>query len=144
MDLLSLEFAVEEDLLVGLGPLFIGLAVVAALIAAVWFGRRMKAREPGVPKGPQQRSGAWQTRQEYGHTTSPDHGPGHQDALGHGEAVEGHRDHSPELPRDGHRYLPHELGPYGVEEEAPGTGEVGGPAPKRPTWDRGGSGHGTG
>ncbi|NJQ02764.1 DUF6479 family protein [Streptomyces zingiberis] len=141
---LSLEIAAAKDLWVGLGPLLIGLGVVGLLIGAVAFGRRQKAREPGVPKGQQQRAGAWQTREEYGHRTAPDHGPGHQDATGTGDVVEGHREHSPELPPEGKRRLPHELGPYGVEEEAPGSGEAGGPAPERPAWDRGGSGHGTG
>ena len=163
MYLLSSEFAVERDHLVGLFPLLVGLLVVAALVGAVWLGRRLKAREPGPVKEPQTRGGAWQTREEYGHETAPDHGPGHQEALGDGSVLEGHHDHSPELHADGRRRLPYELGPWEEEreEEEAREGEPGaggpagekpggrgggleGPPPERPTWDRGGSGHGTG
>ncbi|KAF4409778.1 MULTISPECIES: DUF6479 family protein [Streptomyces] len=159
MDLLSLYNAVERDHLVGLAPLLFGLVVVAALIGAVWLGRRLKAREPDVPKGEHMRSGAWQTREEYGHETPSNHGPGHQETLGEGEVMEErHHDHSPELRKDGRRRMPYELGGYGEEETRDDTGGTKGPdygaegeagsarqdPQDRPTWDRGGSGHGTG
>ncbi|MCZ4103565.1 DUF6479 family protein [Streptomyces sp. H39-C1] len=73
------ELAVTHDFLVGIAPLTIGVVMVALLIAAVAYGMRLRRRKPPPPAGPQLRSGSWQTRDELGQPTPPDHGPGHQD-----------------------------------------------------------------
>jgi hypothetical protein len=98
---------------VGLGPMIIGVCIVAVLILAVWVG--MRRREPAPPRGKRPRQGAWQTRQE--HETGPaaeDHGPGHQDS---GPRTHESRQPRPdEMPRDGRRRLPHEISPSGVRQ----------------------------
>ncbi|MCX4658423.1 DUF6479 family protein [Streptomyces uncialis] len=39
----------------------IGVIIVGALLAAFWIGSRRTARKPKPPRGPQPRSGSWDT-----------------------------------------------------------------------------------
>jgi hypothetical protein len=105
---IAVELAVGRDYLIGIAPLVVGLCVVAILILAVWLGLRVRDREPRPTTEPKPRSGAWQTAEEYGHTTPPDHGPGHQDTPSHEDESLENRDPD-EVPRDGHRLMPYEL-----------------------------------
>jgi hypothetical protein len=103
-----------NDYLVGIGPLIIGICIVALLIAAVWFGRKRIAGEPPVPRDRGPRAGAWQTREEHDRGAPEDHGPGHQDSP-----PRTHESRQPvpdEVPRDGRRRYPHEISPYGVRQ----------------------------
>ncbi|MFF8815820.1 DUF6479 family protein [Streptomyces pactum] len=110
----SVEFA-ARDHLVGIGPLVAGIGVVIVLVAAVWWGIRVAARERR-PTEPQPRAGAWQTAEEHrsGHVTSEDHGPGHQESERHYERY-GRK--PTEVPRDGVRHMPYEFGNFGSEED---------------------------
>ncbi|GAA2497291.1 hypothetical protein GCM10010406_37140 [Streptomyces thermolineatus] len=85
----------------------VGVFVVAMLLAAFWYDRWLVVHKPPSPHEPQPRSGAWQTREEYGRPTPSDHGPGHQD--GDPVEYESYDGPHPEMPRDGHRYLPEEI-----------------------------------
>ena len=107
---LSAALADSHDLLVGIGPLVVGIAVVALLIAAFAFGRWQRAREPRAPRNPAGRSGAWETPQEREDDTWPEsHGPGHQEDR-RTEIIEEHEQHAPQvMPRDGIRRTPHHL-----------------------------------
>ncbi|MFD8592074.1 DUF6479 family protein [Streptomyces sp. NPDC059637] len=105
-DLLNLA---ARDHLVGIWPMVVGVAVVALLLTAFWYGRQRRLREPPPPVEPQPRAGAWQTREEYGRSTSPDHGPGHQDGDADRVGYESTTEPHPEMPKDGHRYLPQEI-----------------------------------
>jgi hypothetical protein len=105
-----------NDYLVGIGPLVIGICIVALLIAAVWFGRRRSEGEPPVPRGKRARSGAWQSPHEPPPADGevPDHGPGHQE-----EGPRSHEARQPvpdDMPQDGRRRLPHEISPFGVRQ----------------------------
>ncbi|MEU3461206.1 DUF6479 family protein [Streptomyces sp. NPDC006733] len=71
------DLAVPHDVLVGIAPAALGVVMVAALIAAVAYGRRLRRRQPPPPTGPQPRDGAWQTPDELDAPTPPDHGPGY-------------------------------------------------------------------
>jgi hypothetical protein len=109
----GVQIAVTHDYLVGIGPMVIGICIVALLIVAVWFGRRRSAREPRPTLDSKPRSGAWSTRQEHesGGATA-DHGPGHQ-----GEGPRTHESREPrpdEMPRDGRRRMPYEVRDAGV------------------------------
>lgn len=112
----TVQLAITHDYLVGIGPLIIGICMVALLIAAVWFGLRRSAGEPAVPRGVRARSGAWQTPHEPPPAEGEvsDHGPGHQD-----ERARSHESRQPvpdEVPRDGRRRFPHEINSSGVRE----------------------------
>jgi len=108
-----------NDHLVGLGPLIIGICIVALLIAAVGYGIWRSSREPEVPKGKRARSGAWQTPSEARDGGAEDHGAGHQ---GEGRRSHEARGIEPdEVPQDGRRRLPHELGSSGVHAGRPRT-----------------------
>ena len=132
MSELRVELAANRDLLVGIGPLVIGIVVVVLLIAAVVYGRRRQAREPEPPQQPQPRSGAWETPDEArAGTAGVDHGPGHQETS-RTTAAE-HREPS-SMPQDGVRRTPHHL----TDSGGPGTGE-GDPV----TGDHRGGPHGT-
>ncbi|MFD7669129.1 DUF6479 family protein [Streptomyces sp. NPDC059788] len=92
-DLTSVQQAVDltRDMIVGTGPLVAGLVIVAALILAVVYGRRRRAREPAPPEPETQ-------------PTPPKNPTGYESEL---------RDPN-EVPRDGdHRLTPHELPDYG-------------------------------
>ncbi|WP_069816181.1 DUF6479 family protein [Streptomyces sp. TP-A0874] len=139
-------FAAERSLLIGIAPFILGILIVAALIGAVAYGRRIRSREPLPRREPQKRAGSWQTRDEYGHTTPPDHGPGHQEAEGEGEITEPPKMHSHEMHPNGRRHMPYEFGRTEEipEEEEGHDSRSEGPPPERPKWHRGGSSHGTG
>jgi hypothetical protein len=122
----QLDLAVIRGLLIGIAPLLVGIVVVALLIGSVEIGRRRRAREPFPEQRPQERSGAWQTREELERGAPPDHGPGHQESVRHGYETQ-RREPDP-LPRDGMRRLPHALKGFGNE----GTREAGS---RRNTWD---------
>ncbi|MEU8828607.1 DUF6479 family protein [Streptomyces sp. NPDC048636] len=112
----AMELAAARDLLIGTGPLIVGLVVVVLCVAAVWWGIRIRAREPRAPRRPQPRSGAWQEPGETDRAARESgHGPGHQGDDGRVGYVTEHRE--PEaLPRDGARRRPHELGGSGTRE----------------------------
>jgi hypothetical protein len=126
-----------SDLVIGIGPLIIGIFIVLALIGAVYLGFRVRDREPEPSEEPQPRGGAWETRAEYDTgATTEDHGPGHQDLEREPEDLQQNR--APhEVPRDGIRRMPYEFGAGTEPVEEPGE-------PSHKTWDRGGSAHGTG
>ncbi|MCM2579160.1 DUF6479 family protein [Streptomyces meridianus] len=107
---LSSALAANRDLLVGIGPFVVGIAVVALLIAAFAFGRRQRAREPRAPRHPGGRSGAWETPEEREDDNWPEnHGPGHQEDR-RTPIVEEHEQHAPQaMPQDGIRRTPHHL-----------------------------------
>lgn len=108
---LSTALAANRDLLVGIGPFVVGIAVVALLIAAFAYGRRQRAREPRAPRHPGGRSGAWETprEREADETRPENHGPGHQEDR-RTPIVEEHEQHAPQvMPRDGIRRTPHHL-----------------------------------
>ncbi|MDT3400688.1 DUF6479 family protein [Streptomyces sp. B1866] len=99
--------ALTRDHLVGIGPLVVGIVVVAMLIAALWLGLRTRKAEPGPSQEKQPRAGAWQRRQETDEeAAADDHGPGHQDSERH-EHAESREPH--EVPADGRRRLPYEI-----------------------------------
>ncbi|HET6858860.1 MAG TPA: DUF6479 family protein [Streptomyces sp.] len=87
------EIAASSDLLVGIAPFAVGLAVVAILVGAVWWGIRMKSREAPRPR-PQD-----QPRRPA-------------DAGRPGEVMETPREPD-EVPRDGKRRSPQEIKDYG-------------------------------
>jgi hypothetical protein len=115
----TVQLAITHDFLVGIGPLIIGICIVALLITSVWFGRRRSADQRDVPHGTRARSAAWQTPQKGRNGGADDHGAGYQG--------DGHRTHesreieSDEVPRDGRRRLPHEMGDAGVHAGRPRT-----------------------
>lgn len=117
---LSTTLAANRDLLVGIGPFVIGLAVVGLLIAAFAFGRRQRAKEPRAPRDPGGRSGAWETPEEWGHEEAENHGPGHQVGERH-LVIEEHEQHAPPvMPRDGIRRTPHHL----LDPDTSGSGDT--------------------
>ncbi|MET7905675.1 DUF6479 family protein [Streptomyces sp. NPDC005336] len=114
------DLAVARDPLIGTGPFIVGAVIVVVLIAAVWWGIRVRAREPEPPQRPQPRSDAWQQADETDREArETGHGPGHQDDETRVGYVTEHREPD-ELPRDGARRRPHELGGSGTRE--PGKG----------------------
>jgi len=48
-----LPLAAVRDLLVGIAPFVVGLLIVLALIGAVWYGIRLRARGDQRPSGPE-------------------------------------------------------------------------------------------
>ncbi|MDX3230760.1 DUF6479 family protein [Streptomyces sp. ME19-01-6] len=129
------DLAVNRDLLVGTGPLVVGIVIVVLLIAAVWWGMRLRAREPAPPQGPQRRAGAWQAVGEpEGRARADGHGPGHQESARVGYVRENREPE--ELPRDGTRRLPHQLGGSGNEDSRRSADDGG----ARPTWNEGSGG----
>lgn len=136
-----MEVAVRDHL-VGIGPLVIGIFVVAILIGGVYISWRVREKEPPPPKDPGLRSGAWETREELGHETPPDHGPGHQDLPEGPHEIQEIREPD-EVPHNGKRRLPYEL--HG-DSTGPGVeGSRHSDKTEPPKWDPGHSGsHGTG
>ncbi|QKV94537.1 hypothetical protein HUT19_24575 [Streptomyces sp. NA02950] len=116
MSAYAVELAADRDLLIGTGPLVVGLVIVVLCVAAVWWGIRLRAREPMASRRSQPRSGAWQEPGETDRAARESgHGPGHQngdDGVGY---VTEHREPDA-LPRDGARRRPHELGGSGTRE----------------------------
>ncbi|MEU1804317.1 DUF6479 family protein [Streptomyces sp. NPDC019937] len=134
MDTYAMDLAVPHDFLVGTGPLAVGIVVVVICIAAIWYGIRLRAREPVPSQEPKRRSGAWQQVDETAQEAQrAGHGPGHQDD----EDRVGYQTHSrepDELSPDGVRRRPHQLGGSGTRDS--GTGGAEG----RKTWTEGNSG----
>ncbi|MBI0297364.1 hypothetical protein JBE04_23580 [Streptomyces sp. PRKS01-29] len=134
MDTYTEDLAVTRDLLVGTGPFIVGLVVVILCFGAVWWGIRLRAREPAPPQRPQRRAGAWQEAQEAEHEArAAGHGPGHQDDDDSVGYVTQNREPD-ELNRDGSRRFPSELGGSGTRDSGKGGTE------DRPTWREGSSG----
>ncbi|GAA2943319.1 DUF6479 family protein [Streptomyces enissocaesilis] len=77
-----------SDLVIGIAPFIAGLAVVAALTAAVWWGIRIRSREPAPP-----------TPEEQPHRPPDAELP---------EDME-YREPDEVTPAEGRRLLPHEL-----------------------------------
>ncbi|MGW5692798.1 DUF6479 family protein [Streptomyces asiaticus] len=134
MDTYTEDLAVTRDLLVGTGPFIVGLVVVILCFGAVWWGIRLRAREPIPPQQPQRRAGSWQKVQEADHEArAAGHGPGHQDDEDSvGYVTQNREPH--EVDRDGRRRFPSELGGPGTRD----SGKRG--TEDRPTWREGSSG----
>ncbi len=114
MDTYTEDLAVTRDLLIGTGPFIVGLVVVILCFGAVWWGIRLRAREPAPPQHPQPRADAWQKAQEADHEArAAGHGPGHQDDDGSVGYVTQHREPD-ELDPEGGRRFPSELGGSGT------------------------------
>ncbi|OPF77195.1 hypothetical protein VT50_0221950 [Streptomyces antioxidans] len=134
MDTYAEDLAVTRDLLVGTGPFIVGLVVVILCFGAVWWGIRLRAREPVPPQRPQHRAGSWQKAQEADHEArAAGHGPGHQDDGDSVGYVTQNREPD-ELRPDRSRRSPSELGGSGTRD----TGKRG--TEDRPRWREGGSG----
>ncbi|ASQ95158.1 DUF6479 family protein [Streptomyces sp. 11-1-2] len=134
MDTYTEDLAVTRGLLIGTGPFIVGLVVVILCLGAVWWGIRLRAREPVPPQQPQPRAGAWQKAQEADHEArAAGHGPGHQDDDGSVGYVTQHREPD-ELERDRGRRFPSELGGSGTRDSGKGGAEG------RPTRTGGSSG----
>ena len=116
-----MDLAVNHGLLVGTGPLVVGIVVVVILIVATWYGIRVRAREPVPTQRPQRRANAWQRVDETEREArQAGHGPGHQDD--HDRVGYQTRNREPdELAPDGTRRRPHQLGGSGTR----GSGPVG-------------------
>ncbi|BCL32606.1 DUF6479 family protein [Streptomyces aurantiacus] len=95
-----------------LGPLLVGLVVTAMLIGAVWWGMRVRAREPGPPRPEEQ-------------PRLPDGGAVHE--------VQEMREPD-EMPHDGRVLTPHELRSLGNMSTRRARDQ------KRPQWNRNSSG----
>ncbi|MGW7412562.1 DUF6479 family protein [Streptomyces sp. NPDC054863] len=96
---LASPLAASRDLMVGIAPFVIGLAVVAVLMGGVWLGIRVKKREPAPPRP-----------EEQPRAPERNHPPG--------EMRENRE--TAELPQDGVRRTPHQLGGYGNASTRPG------------------------
>ncbi|WP_431780747.1 DUF6479 family protein [Streptomyces chumphonensis] len=115
------ETLAADDHLVGLAPLGFGIIIVVLLILTVTLGVR-------------------KVRRSVGRSQPPIQHPGHRDATGHGAEVTGASGHErelrepDELPRDGRRRMPYEIGNYGTHR---------GRTDGRRRWDFGSRGGGT-
>jgi hypothetical protein len=94
----EMELAASRDLLVGIAPFVIGLALVAVLIGAVWLGIRVKKREPAAPRP-----------EEQPRAPERDHPPGEVQEIREPD----------ELPQDGVRRTPHQLRGHGNSGSRP-------------------------
>lgn len=101
----------DRDLLIGIAPFVIGLIVVVALIAAVWYGMRLRARGDQRPSGP-----------ETPHPKDPV------------EYETRHRE-GDEVPHDGRRRMPYEFKDYDSDTHQEEHGDQ-----PPPTWDENSSG----
>ncbi|MGP4048243.1 DUF6479 family protein [Streptomyces sp. 2A115] len=54
MDTFGRGIAIPNEVVAGLAPFVVGLLITAMLIAAVWWGMRVRAREPGPPRPEEQ------------------------------------------------------------------------------------------
>ncbi|WP_103501497.1 DUF6479 family protein [Streptomyces sp. SM14] len=104
----TVRIAAERDFLVGVGPFVLGIVLVTLLIAAVWYGIRLRQRELPAPR-PEEQPGL------------PPEGPV-------GEVME-HPAH-PGFEPDGRRLRPHELQPFGSTPGVPA--DRGAPSPEGP------------
>jgi hypothetical protein len=105
------DLAAPTGMLV-IGPLAVGLVLVAALIGAVWWGSRRRRRQPPPPRPEEQ-------------PRLPDGGPVHE--------VREHREPQ-QVPRSDERLTPHQLGTPGSAATGPN------PAEERPRWEQDGGG----
>ncbi|MFJ6696322.1 DUF6479 family protein [Streptomyces sp. NPDC091272] len=105
---LASSLAASRDLMVGIAPFVIGLALVAVLIGAVWLGIRVKKREPAPPRP-----------EEQPRAPKRDHPPGEVQEV---------REPA-EVPQDGVRRTPHQLGGYGNSGTCPAGADA-----RPPTW----------
>ena len=129
-----MDLAVPHDFLVGTGPLVVGIVVVVICLAAIWYGIRVRAREPVASQKPQRRSGAWQQVNESERDARrAGHGPGHQDDQDRVGYQSQNREPD-ELSRGGGRRRPHQLGGSGTRDSGRGGSEG------RKTWNEGSSG----
>jgi len=119
-----MDLAVPHDFVVGTAPLTVGIVVVVILIVATWWGIRVRAREPVPSQEPKPRSGAWQRVNETEYEArQAGHGPGHQDdqdRVGYQTQAR----EPDELPPDGVRRRPHQLGGSGTRESGSGGSEA--------------------
>ncbi|GHH39612.1 DUF6479 family protein [Streptomyces candidus] len=116
------ELAANRDLMVGIAPFLVGLAVVAILIGAVWLGIRVKKREPAAPRP-----------EEQPRAPQRDHPPGEMQEV---------REPN-EVPQDGVRRTPHQLGGNGGHGNAGTRPAAEGTEP--PKWgDKSGGAFGSG
>src|ERR1044072_7252708 len=122
MDTYAMDLAVPHDFLVGTGPLVVGIVVVVICLAAIWYGIRVRAREPVASQKPQRRSGAWQQVNERQRDD--------QDRVGY----QSQNRELAELSRGGGRRRPHQLGGSGTRDSGRGGSEG------RKTWHEGRSG----
>ncbi|MFI0821681.1 DUF6479 family protein [Streptomyces sp. NPDC021098] len=123
MDTYAMDLAMPHDFLVGTAPLVVGIVVVVILIVAIWFGIRVRAREPVPTQEPQRRSGAWQQVDESEREARrAGHGPGHQDDQDRVGYQTQHREPD-EVSRDGVRRRPHQLGGSGTRDSGSGGAE---------------------
>ncbi|MGX1884509.1 DUF6479 family protein [Streptomyces sp. NPDC055287] len=101
-----------SDLVIGIAPFVAGLAIAAALIAAVWWGIRIRNREPSPP--------------------TPQEQPHRPDDSGPPEVTE-RREADEVVPPEGGRgrLLPHELRNTGHASGEPSEGD----SAERPRWD---------
>ncbi|QLH22278.1 DUF6479 family protein [Streptomyces sp. Rer75] len=134
MDTYAMDFAVPHDLVVGTAPLVVGIVVVVILIVAIWWGIRLRAREPVPSQEPKPRSGAWQqVNESEREARQAGHGPGHQDDQDRVGYQTQNREPE-ELSPDGVRRRPHQLGGSGTRASGSGGNEG------RKTWSEGSSG----
>ncbi|WP_037647235.1 DUF6479 family protein [Streptomyces flavidovirens] len=99
-----------SDLVIGIAPFVAGLAIAAALIAAVWWGIRIRNREPSPP--------------------TPQEQPHRPEGSGPPEVTE-RREPDEVVPPEGGRLLPHELRNTGNTSGRPSPGKP----EERPRWD---------
>lgn len=111
-----MDFAVPHGFVVGTAPLVVGIVVVVILIVAIWWGIRLRAREPVPTQEPKPRSGAWQQVDESAREAQrAGHGPGHQDDQDR-VGYQSQQREPEELSPDGARRRPHQLGGSGTRE----------------------------
>jgi hypothetical protein len=117
VQLAGTELAASRDLMVGIAPFLIGLVVVAILIGAVWLGIRVKKREPAAPRP-----------EEQPRAPQRDHPPGEVQEVREPD----------EMPQDGVRRTPHQLGGQGQHGNSGTRPAPGGTEP--PKWGDNNSG----
>src|SRR3954468_11598093 len=123
MDTYAMDLAVTRDFLVGTGPLAVGIVGAVICLAAIWYGIRLRAREPVPTQDPKPRSGAWQQADETAHEAQrAGHGPGHQDEQDRIGYQTQNREPE-ELSPDGVRRRPHQLGGSGTRGSGSGGSE---------------------
>ncbi|MEV0223209.1 DUF6479 family protein [Streptomyces sp. NPDC050704] len=112
MDTFGREIAIPHEVVAGLAPFVVGVLITAMLIAAVWFGMRVRAREPGPPR--------------------PEDQP-HLPATGAVHEIREMREPD-EMPHNGRVLTPHELRALGNMSTRRAKNQ------KRPIWNRNSSG----
>ncbi|WP_151477952.1 DUF6479 family protein [Streptomyces albicerus] len=54
MDTFGWDVAVSNEVVAGTAPFVVGVVIAAMLVAAVWWGMRVRAQEPGPPRPEEQ------------------------------------------------------------------------------------------